>query len=73
MSDCERLYWRLSQHHDGELESTDCEAIERHLQECAVCGAIRQDLEDLARLCREAARPRLPDAVRQRVQALLAG
>src|SRR5688572_24859358 len=35
------------------------------------CGALRRDLEGLARLCRESRRPRLPDDVRLRIQAAL--
>ncbi len=68
---CDDLYRRLSLHHDGELEAADCAAIEQHLRECASCGALRHDLEDLARLCRESARPHMPDDVRRRIESLL--
>jgi anti-sigma factor RsiW len=68
---CDDLYRRLTDHADGVLEADDCAAVERHLQECDSCGALRRDLEDLARLCRESRRPRLPEEVRRRIEALL--
>jgi len=68
---CDELYGRLTDHADGVLDAGDCAAVESHLRECESCGALRRDLEDLARLCRESKRPRLPEAVRRRIEALL--
>jgi predicted anti-sigma-YlaC factor YlaD len=68
---CSDLYRLLSDHVEGVLDPSDCEAIERHLRECSPCGELRRDLEDLARLCRESARPRMPEGVRQRIERLL--
>ena len=68
---CDDLYARLTDHADGVLDAGDCAAVEQHLRECESCGALRRDLEDLARLCRESRRPRLPDEVRRRIEALL--
>jgi anti-sigma factor RsiW len=68
---CDELYGRLTEHADGVLDKDDCAAVEQHLEECESCGALRRDLEDLARLCRESRRPRLPDDVRRRIEALL--
>ena len=68
---CQELARRLSHHTDAALDGDDCAAIDRHLRECEVCGALRRDLEDLARLCRESRRPRLPDEVRRRIEILL--
>ena len=68
---CDDLYRRLTHHADGVLDAGDCAAVEQHLAECAPCGELRRDLEDLARLCRESRRPRLPEDVRRRIEVLL--
>lgn len=68
---CDDLYRRLTDHADGVLDAGDCAAVEEHLRDCAPCGAVRGDLEDLARLCRESRQPRMPDDVRRRIEALL--
>ena len=68
---CDDLYRRLTDHADGVLDEGDCAAVEQHLKDCAPCGAVRHDLEDLARLCRQSSRPRMPDEVRRRIEALL--
>ena len=70
---CEQLYERLTDLAEGSLPGDVCEEVNRHLAECRDCQLVRQDLEDLARLCREAAQPStMPEDVRQRVEALLA-
>jgi predicted anti-sigma-YlaC factor YlaD len=71
---CAELYDRLTDFVDGTLRGDVCDEVQRHLQECADCGAVRQDLEDLARLCRQtAAKPTtMPDVVRHRIEVLLA-
>jgi hypothetical protein len=68
---CTDLFRQLSDHAEGLLDEGDCAAIERHLRECATCGALHSDLAVLARLCRESSRPKMPDAVRQRIERLL--
>jgi anti-sigma factor RsiW len=68
---CTDLYRRLSDHAEGLLDKGDCAAIERHLRECPTCGALHSDLELLARICRESARPKMPDDVRRRIETLL--
>jgi predicted anti-sigma-YlaC factor YlaD len=68
---CDDLGRQLSELRDGILEKSDCAAIEKHLRECPSCGALNQDLVDLARLCRESDRPRMPLAVRRRIEEAL--
>jgi anti-sigma factor RsiW len=68
---CDELYRRLTDHVDGVLDAGDCAAVDRHLDECSSCGDLRRDLEALSRLCRESRRPRMPDDVRRRIEALL--
>lgn len=71
---CEELYPRLTDLADGTLSAYICAEVERHLAECGNCRLVRQDLEDLARLCRaEKAATTMPDDVRQRIASLLAG
>ena len=70
---CAQLYDRLTDLTEGSLPGDVCEEVNRHLAECQDCQLLRQDLEDLARLCREGATPTtMPDDVRHRVEALLA-
>lgn len=69
---CDELYRRLTDHEEGTLDGDICSAVEEHLASCVACQAVRQDLRDLARLCREHEAVRLPDPVRRRIQELIA-
>jgi hypothetical protein len=69
---CEELYRRLTDLSEGVLDGDVCEEVDRHLAGCVACQAIRRDLEDLSRLCREAQRSRMPETLRQRIEAMLA-
>lgn len=68
---CEELYRRLTDHAEGALGTELCAEVEEHLSACITCRGVRQDLLDLARLCRETEPMRLPDDVRGRIQAML--
>lgn len=70
---CEDLHERLTELTEGTLPTDACEEINRHLAECQDCQLVRQDLEDLARLCREGTQPTtMPAEVRSRIQGMLA-
>jgi len=70
---CAQLDDRLTDLMEGTLPADVCEELNRHLAECSNCQLVRQDLEDLARLCRETAAPTtMPDDVKHRIEALLA-
>ncbi len=69
---CEELYRRLTDHAEGVLAGDVCAEVDRHLAQCPACNEIRQDLEDLSRLCREQASIELPVGVRRRIEGLLA-
>ncbi len=70
---CDELYERLTDYVDGTLQGDVCRDVEQHLAECHDCQHVRQDLEDLARLCRQSsAAPAMPDVLRQRILVLLA-
>jgi hypothetical protein len=70
---CEDLYGRLTDLEEGSLKPDVCAEVERHLAGCTGCQQIRQDLLDLARLCRESSAPStMPPGVRDRIASLLA-
>jgi hypothetical protein len=70
---CAQLYERLTELAEGTLPADVCEEVNRHLAECQDCQLVRQDLEDLARLCREGAQPTtMPEELRGRIAQLLA-
>ena len=71
---CDLPSLRLTEHHEGVLSSDDCAAVERHLAECATCGELRRDLEDLVRLCRQAGGQKvtMPEELRVRIASMLA-
>jgi anti-sigma factor RsiW len=65
---CKEILANISSYLDDELETTTCEAIERHCLECPSCAALVNGLRDTVGLCRQAATAPLPDAVRQRAR-----
>jgi hypothetical protein len=70
---CAQLYERLTDLEDGALPADVCEEVNRHLAECADCTLVRQDLQDLARLCRESSGPKtMPEELRGRILQMLA-
>jgi hypothetical protein len=70
---CAQLYDRFTELMEGTLPTDVCEEINRHLAECGDCPHLREDLEDLARLCREASAPTtMPEELRGRIAQMLA-
>jgi len=67
--DCARILERISAYLDGELEVTECAAIEAHCARCPRCAPVVEGLRRTVGLCREAGRALLPEAVRQRARA----
>jgi anti-sigma factor RsiW len=65
---CKAILANISNYLDGELETTACEAIERHCLACPSCAALVNGLRETVGLCRQAATVPLPDAVRQRAR-----
>ena len=65
---CHEVLMNISGYLDGELDTTACDAIERHCLECASCAALVNGLRETVGLCRQAATVPLPDAVRQRAR-----
>jgi anti-sigma factor RsiW len=68
-TDCQTILAGISAYLDLELDTTACEAIERHCQACERCAALVNGLRETVGLCRRAASTPLPEAVRQRARA----
>jgi anti-sigma factor RsiW len=65
---CKEVLANISSYLDGELETTACEAIDRHCLECPSCAALVNGLRETVGLCRQAGTVPLPDAVRERAR-----
>jgi hypothetical protein len=68
---CEELYRRLTDLSEGVLDAELCGEVNRHLEGCVACQAIRRDLEDLSRLCRQISPAPMPDDLRKRISTML--
>jgi anti-sigma factor RsiW len=66
--ECRDILAGISTFLDGELETTACEAIERHCQSCARCAAVVRGLKETVGLCRQAGTAPLPESVRERAR-----
>ena len=66
LNTCREVLANISGYLDGELDTTACDAIERHCIGCSTCAALVTGLRETMGLCRQAAEVPLPDAVRQR-------
>jgi anti-sigma factor RsiW len=67
--ECAAVLGGISAYLDGELETTECDAIERHCQACSSCAAVIQGLRDTIGLCRGVAVAPIPESVRVKAQA----
>jgi anti-sigma factor RsiW len=65
---CKEVLANISSYLDGELDATECDAIEQHCGECPNCAALVNDLRETIGLCRQARTLPLPEAVRQRAR-----
>jgi anti-sigma factor RsiW len=65
---CNEVLAHISSYLDGELDTTACDAIERHCLACPSCAALVNGLRQTVGLCRQAATVPLPDTVRQRAR-----
>jgi anti-sigma factor RsiW len=66
--DCAEILAHISAYLDGELEATECDAIERHCRGCESCASVVAGLRHTVGLCRDAGSAPLPEAVRNRAQ-----
>ena len=70
--ECAAVLGGISAYIDGELDATECDAIERHCQTCPSCASVVNGLRETIGLCRGAAVSELPDAVKQKAQKSIA-
>jgi len=72
MSDnCDVALAELYQYLDGELSQDSRARIERHLTECSPCLEAFDFEAEVRRLIADRCRDRCPDALRQRIQAVI--
>jgi len=73
--ECRAILAGISAYLDGELETSACDAIERHCETCPSCARAVDGLRETIGLCRGAARVPIPadtrDKARARIRALL--
>jgi anti-sigma factor RsiW len=62
---------RTQSYLDGELQGTEAQAAERHLETCAQCQTLAAKTADLSDALRKTARYRAPDDLRARLTAQL--
>jgi len=68
---CDELLKRLTDYQEAALPAELCRELEEHLHHCSHCKELERDLEELRRLCKECPSPRLPEALRRRMEAML--
>ncbi len=69
---CAAVLGGISAYLDGELEATECDAIEQHCRTCADCADVVQGLRATIGLCRGSVVAELPEPVKARAQASIA-
>ena len=67
--ECAAVLGGISAYLDGELETTACDAIERHCQTCPSCAKVVEGLRETIGLCRGVALAPIPDEIRDKAQA----
>lgn len=67
--ECGAMLASISAYLDGDLDATECQAIERHCRGCSRCAALVEGLRETIGLCREVGSTPLPESVRQRARA----
>jgi len=60
---CIALFERLSEYIDRELDVSDCEAIEAHIQACPPCMVCLKTLEQTVKLCKHLNSQQVPESL----------
>ena len=69
--DCLKLFERLSEYLDRELDDATCQEIEAHLGECPPCKVCMETLKRTVDLCRNLKQQKVPPDFSQRLQELI--
>ncbi len=67
-AECREILSGISAYLDGELDTTACDAIERHCSTCPPCASVIAGLRETVGLCRGAAAAPLPEPVKARAR-----
>jgi anti-sigma factor RsiW len=59
---CVKLFERLSEYIDRELDAPTCQEIEAHIKACKPCQVCLETLEQTVNLCRNLERHQVPEA-----------
>jgi len=60
LKSCREVLANISGYLDGELDATECDAIDRHCRECVECATLVTGLRETVGLCRQAGTTPLP-------------
>ena len=67
-AECREILSGISAYLDGELDTTACDAIDRHSSACPQCAALIAGLRETVGLCRGVAAAPLPEPVKERAR-----
>jgi RNA polymerase sigma-70 factor (ECF subfamily) len=72
MHDCREYLENLCAFVDGEADDSVCREIEKHLADCPDCRIMVDTLRQTVRLCREGKEEHMPEALKARMEEMLA-
>lgn len=68
---CRELFEKLSEYLDNELDAANCDAIDRHLEQCPPCQACLATLKQTVALCRELKSTAIPEEASKRLRSII--
>ena len=68
---CLRLFEKLSEYIDQELDPAVCDMIERHMQDCEPCQACLSSLKQTISLCRKMQVAAMPNDFSRRLRQMV--
>ena len=69
--DCRKMFAKLSEYLDGELDQATCREIQHHVRECVACEACFNTLKRTVELCREAESVPVPESFSLRLKEIV--
>jgi anti-sigma factor RsiW len=70
-ADCIKMFSRLSEYIDNELDNATCQDIENHVANCKPCKVCLETLKRTVALCRNMKDKPVPEAFSLRLKAIL--
>jgi anti-sigma factor RsiW len=70
-ADCIKMFSRLSEYIDNELDEVTCQNIEKHVANCKPCKVCLETLKRTVALCRNMKDHPVPEAFSLRLKAIL--